>query len=93
VPATDAEEFDKNQMERVKANDPAAMLQMGLTRFRFCDYDGAVEYFTKAAELGDMDAANKLVGLSLVREIGSREREKIRKIAAFSYAAKAIIIL
>jgi len=55
-PTPDAEEFDKNQMERVKAGDPAALRQMGKKRHEEGDYDGAVEYLTKAAALGDIDA-------------------------------------
>ena len=50
-------------MERVKAGDPAAMLQMGAERYEERDYDGAVEYFTKAAELGDA-RAHYLLGRS-----------------------------
>ncbi len=54
------EECKKMMMKRVKANDPAAMLQMGLECYGEGNYDGAFEYFTKAAELGDSDAYNRL---------------------------------
>jgi hypothetical protein len=54
------EENDKRVMERVKANDPAAFLKMGIRRYQEEDYDKAFEYFRKAAELGDMDAHYRL---------------------------------
>ena len=43
-------------MKRVKANDPAAIRQIGDKCFREGDFEGAFEYLTKAAELGDADA-------------------------------------
>ena len=48
------EEFEKNFMKRVEANDPHAMNQMGLRLSRKGDNESAVEYYTKAAELGDV---------------------------------------
>jgi TPR repeat protein len=51
IPKTD-EEADQNLMKRVKANDPNALFQMGAKG----DYEKAVKYYTKAAELGDMEA-------------------------------------
>jgi len=50
------EEHDKNRMKRVKKNDPVAMRVMGEKRRLEGDYDGAVEYWTTAAELGDKEA-------------------------------------
>jgi TPR repeat protein len=47
-------------MKRVKANDPVALRQMGACRYREGDYDTAFEYWTKAVELGDVDAHFKL---------------------------------
>ncbi len=55
LPDTD-EEIDKNYMERVKANDPAAFSQVGFKCFKEEDYEGAFQYWRKAAKLGDMDA-------------------------------------
>ena len=52
-------------MERVKANDPAAIREMGAKRYHEGDHDAAVEYFTKAAALGHMDAHYKVAGLYL----------------------------
>ena len=47
------EEADKNVMKRVEANDPVAMFHIGKKRCDEGDFDGAFEYWTKAAELGD----------------------------------------
>jgi tetratricopeptide (TPR) repeat protein len=48
------EEADKNVMNRIKKNDPAAMTHMGKKHDREGDYGKALEYLTKAAELGDV---------------------------------------
>jgi hypothetical protein len=40
-------------MKRVNANDPIAMVQMGLRRYEDGDYDSAFKYVNKAAALGD----------------------------------------
>ena len=55
-PSADDDENKKRMMKRVKANDPVAMSQMGTKCFSEGDYDGAFEYLTKAAELGDLMA-------------------------------------
>ena len=47
-------------MKRIEANDPAAMVDMGLYLCEDGDFDGAFEYLTKAAELGHADAHNML---------------------------------
>jgi hypothetical protein len=57
------EESEKKRMERVKKNDPAAMWYMGMMRLDEGDYDGALEYWTKAAGLGDADAHYNLSGM------------------------------
>ena len=56
----DAKEHEKRIMERVKANDPDALSYMGTKRFVEGDYDGALTYLTKAAELGDLKAHYQL---------------------------------
>jgi TPR repeat protein len=56
----DVEERDKRLKKRMKANDPAALREMGRLRYGEGDYDGAFEYWTNAAELGDVDAHDKL---------------------------------
>ncbi len=58
--AADDEENRKRNMKRVKANDPAALSKMGNTRVNDGDYVSAVEYWTKAAEVGDAVAHHNL---------------------------------
>ncbi len=53
-------ESDNRLMKRIKANDPAALSHMGLKLYLEGDYDGSVEFITKAAELGDLDAHHML---------------------------------
>jgi hypothetical protein len=51
------EEYDKRVMKRIKKNDPVAMTQMGkISLFEKGDHEKALEYFAKAAELGNVDA-------------------------------------
>jgi tetratricopeptide (TPR) repeat protein len=59
-PGTGVEETRKRLMKRVKANDPAALCQLGGQCRDKGDYDGAFEYLTKAAELGDAEAHCRL---------------------------------
>ncbi len=84
-PRVDDEENDKRMMERIKANDPAALRQMGKERLHFeGDYDTAFEYLTKAAELGDMDAH---YDLSVMYHDGSIEKDKKRRLYHLEEAA------
>jgi len=54
TPATD-EGADRQRRKRIaEANDPAALREVGRTRFDAGDYKGAFEYWTKAAVLGDV---------------------------------------
>jgi tetratricopeptide (TPR) repeat protein len=55
VPETD-EEMNQNHMKRAKANDPIALCELGVKCHHEGDYEGAFQYTTKAAALGDMDA-------------------------------------
>jgi tetratricopeptide (TPR) repeat protein len=52
-------ENHKRIMKRIEANDPAAMVDRGLYLCEEGDFDGAFEYLTKAAELGDLRAHHK----------------------------------
>jgi len=52
----DKEEEHKRLMTRIKANDPAALRQMGLKFHKEGDYGDALKYLTKAAEFGNVDA-------------------------------------
>ncbi len=54
VPTTD-EEIVQNYMKRIKANDPAASREIGRKCHLEGDYEGAFQYYTKAAALGDME--------------------------------------
>jgi tetratricopeptide (TPR) repeat protein len=49
-------EVDQIRRRRLEANDPDAFCQVGSKRYCEGDYEGAFEYFTKAAELGDAGA-------------------------------------
>jgi len=57
IPNSD-EEWERNtlMMKRVEANDPVALCQMGGKRHQQGDYDGAFQYWTKAAALGHAGA-------------------------------------
>ena len=75
-PAADTdEELEKRTMERIKKNDPVAMIKMGKKHLKEGDYGNAVEYFTKAAELGAAEA-NFLLGTSYYEGIGVEKDEK-----------------
>jgi TPR repeat protein len=80
------EECDKKLMERIEANDPAALHQMGAERFDEGDYEGAFEYLTKAAELGDAGAHYRL---GLMYEMGNCV-DKDKKQAVYHYETAAI---
>ena len=53
----------KQVMERVKKNDPAAMCFMGKKHAQEGNFGEALEYWTKAAELGDVEANYCLGGI------------------------------
>ena len=50
------DEVNKNILKRVKKNDAAAMTHMGKKHYGEGDYGKALEYWTNATELGDVDA-------------------------------------
>jgi len=52
LPKTD-EESIQNYMKRAKANDPIALFNMGKKCYEEGDYEGAFQYYTKAAALGN----------------------------------------
>ena len=56
---TSEEDFQQN-MRRVEADDPVAMLQEGVNQRKKGDDQSAVDYFTKAAALGNAEAHYKL---------------------------------
>ncbi len=53
---TSFEESRKRMMERSQKNCPVAMAEMGKRRRSEGDYETALEYLTKSAELGDAEA-------------------------------------
>ena len=59
LPETE-EEINQNKRKRAKANDPLALLQMGMKCDREGDNEGAFQYYTKAAALGDIEAHFRL---------------------------------
>jgi hypothetical protein len=59
--STDEKQHRMLMMKRIKANDPAALKHMGsVKRYHEGDYDCAFEYYTEAAELGDIGASCEL---------------------------------
>jgi TPR repeat protein len=63
-------------MKRVKANDPAAMREMGaMKHYDEGDYKGAFNYLTKAAELEDI-RAHYLLGYMYRRGEGVKKDEE-----------------
>ncbi len=63
IPPKSLEEATKNVMKRVKVNDPDAMNEMGNKCEREGDFEKAFEYWTNAAELGNIAAHFNLAGL------------------------------
>jgi TPR repeat protein len=82
----DDEENRKRMMERIKANDPAAMKHFGDRCYKEGDYDNAFEYLTKAAELGDAAAHFKLGWMYENGEGVEKDEEK----AVYHYETAAI---
>ena len=73
-------------MKRIEANDPVAICHLGSRRQQEGDYKSAFEYWSKAAELGDVDAHYKLSILySNGLGVGKDEKKK------FYYAEEAAI--
>ena len=52
----DKGEYEKREMERIEANDPASLNNRGSECYDEGDYDKALKYLTKAAELGYAEA-------------------------------------
>ena len=62
LPKTHEESFKQN-MERMEANDPFALRTYGAAKYTEGNYGFAFEYFTKAAELGFVEAHSRLAEL------------------------------
>jgi tetratricopeptide (TPR) repeat protein len=80
------EQNNKRVMKRVKVNDPAAIQQIGVRRYQEGDYLGAVEYFRKAAELGDAVSHYNLGSMYYVGKGVEKDEEK----AIYHYEKAAI---
>ena len=84
VPKTQ-EEKDQNLMKRIKANDPVAMCQLGKKCYIKGDFEGAVEYFSKAAAMGEIEA---LYNLSVMYHEGEGvEKDEKRELYHLEIAA------
>eukprot|EP00985_Skeletonema_marinoi_P002912 scaffold1192_cov80-Skeletonema_marinoi.AAC.2 len=59
-PLPTEEESEKYSMKRVEANDPYAIHRKGAEQYKKGHYQSAFECFTRAAELGDVEAHFKL---------------------------------
>ena len=82
VPTTQAE-ADLNRMKRFKANDPVAILEIGIKRYLRYDGGGClIEYLKRAAELrdidGDIDAQYHLSVLYRTGELVEKDEEKVK---------------
>jgi tetratricopeptide (TPR) repeat protein len=74
--ALDVEECDKRAQERIEANDPPSLCFMGAEGYRAGDFDKALKYLIKAAELGYADAHLKLCKMYMYGEGIEKDEEK-----------------
>jgi hypothetical protein len=76
----------RRMMKRIEdANDSTAMTQVGTERYNEGDYDGAFEYWTKAAEFGHLKAHHNL-GVAYDRGEGV-EKDKEKEVYHYEIAA------
>ncbi len=83
---SDKHKFYKLVMKRVKKNDPVAMMKMGIERGCNGNHETALQYLTKAAELGDAEAQFRLADMYRT----GRGVEKDMKKAVYHYEEAAI---
>jgi hypothetical protein len=84
APKTEGE-FDLIRMKRIEVNDPAAMCEAGKQRYHKGDHEGAFEYLSKAAGLGD---AGSHYDLSLMNREGEGvEKDEKKQLHHFEEAA------
>jgi hypothetical protein len=72
----DEEDWEKNMMKRIKADDPVAMCFSGTKLYHEGDCDSAVKYWTKAAKLGDPEAHYQLSTVYREGEGVEKDEEK-----------------
>ena len=75
-PLAGDEENNMRKMKRVKANDPVAMREIGRMRYEEGDHNAALEYWTKAAELGDTEAHYHLGLMYREGDVVEKDEEK-----------------
>ena len=75
LPKTD-EGVEKQNMKRVEMNDPAALCHQGMEQRKRGDYNGAFEYLSKAAKLGDVEAHYRMSALYRDGEGVEQDRRK-----------------
>lgn len=89
---TTEKQYKKNVMKRMKKNDPAAFREMGSLRYKEGDYNGALECYRKAIELGDdVESHCRLAGCMMYRggEENGVERDEEKEIYHLEEAAIA----
>ncbi len=79
------EEIHGRIMKRAKANDPVALRYVGMKCRDEGDYEGALDYLTKAANLGDSEAHYQL-GLMYYKGDGVEKNEE-KKVHHYEKAA------
>ncbi len=86
LPKSD-EECNKRLMARIKKNDPVALCQLGMERDQEGDFKTALQYLTKAAELGDATAHHNLS--VMYREGDGVDKDKKKEVYHLEEAAIA----
>ncbi len=76
TPSSNHEEYEKRTQERIEANDPAVLQFAGWRCYNAEDYDKALEYLTKAAELGNAEAHHRLGCIYSNGEVVEKDKEK-----------------
>ena len=69
-------DLHKMRMKRVKANDPVAMCEEGIQQYKKGYYSRSFDYYSKAAELGDVKAHFKLALLYLEGKGVEKDKKK-----------------
>ena len=72
----DKDEYKKRTQERIEANDPPSLCHVGLVCYNEGDYDKALKYWPKAAELGDAEAHYYLGCMYMEGEGVEKDEEK-----------------
>ena len=76
TPPETKEECNDRRMKRIDANDPTAMCFNGTERYYEGDYKTALEYWTRAAALGDAEAHYQLSVLYHFGETVEKDEKK-----------------